>query len=155
MIDPEETFDEILDTADLNTAWNTSMSLLNATYTRSSMRGEDYAAEPYNLLSVRIVDFVIEPIWDNGEATLSSKRDASIILPMNINNTVLAGSVPVGLELSALRVSLTVINEEGDKLLRAGIANASLAQGTPDEITFYERYTDTFVRTIPLVVAPY
>ena len=106
---------------------------------------------------MRIVDFEVAPIFDvNGSVavTVSSKDNSEIILPnvQDLEGKDADGAATVvepNSALRAIRISITVINAEGDQLLRAG--QGDLSDTEPGG--FRDTYTQTYVN-LPTLFAP-
>ena len=169
VIDPETTFGFFMDQDNLVEAWAGDANSEDSQYVRDqdlidmdltrSYTGsaEEYANETMNLAAMRIVDFEVAPIFDvNGVAvTVSSKDNSEIILP-NVHDLEgkdadgAATVVEPNSALRAIRISITVINTDGDQLLRAG--QGDLSDTEPGG--FRDTYTQTYVRILPTLFAP-
>lgn len=172
VVDPELTFQDFMGSIDtvsnFESAWGTNPTpdLLDADLERRITENyNNYIQEPFNLAAIRIVDFEVAPLFQVGSdiVAVSSKSVSPITIPTALSYTGVkddetSQSVPAGSMPVAIRLTLKVIDAEGDKLLRSPLAGESGSGVDLTDMTaggFQDTYTKSFVRTIPLVVSPY
>lgn len=179
IIDPEVTFSNFLgldftgsppDT--ISGAWTASPytdPLLDDQLVRNfNDSGEDYAELAMNMIALRVIDFEVVAVFDDGINTYSSSSkdlapSVPMILPINATGATLPSvqgtsgtTVPVNATLKAIRISLVVLNPEGEQIIRFDPSKSTiLADTSAAGETFRRNYTETFVRTIPVQVSPF
>lgn len=153
VVDPVVTFNDFIGEP-IATAWGSgsySENLLDdelqRTYSSSAI---DYFEENYNLAALNIIGLEITPLKPDasnpGELVpITAAGSFPIILPGDLNS---------GEELVAIRITLRVLDSEGDELLRYGGLSPTPDLNDPTD-DFVLEHTDIYTRTIPVRPSPF
>ncbi len=165
----------------ISSTWGSgNRNLLNADLTRTSFtNAANYTQQSFNIIASRVIDFEVSAIFEmktiSSGATDNvyvSSKDTPFTLPLvaqvgGVSSPAVAGRNSSGIvyninpasttetfTLKAIRISLTVINPEGEQILRFGTAAGGNATVLTDPLQ-REKYTETFTRVIPVTVSSF